>query len=81
MLALRGMKQLLEKTRPYIILELTDSFLRELGSSAEALISHMTSAGYTVYPVKDTSHPLSDLATDQIDVLFVPTGCPVPSSG
>ncbi len=78
MLALRGMKQLLEKTRPYIILELTDSFLRDLGSSAEALISHMTSTGYTAYPVKDTSHPLSDLATDQIDVLFVPTGYAVP---
>ena len=78
MMALRGMQKLLERTCPYIILELTDSFLRDLGSSADALVTHMTNAGYTAYPVKDTSRPLTDLSTEQIDVLFVPTGYAVP---
>ena len=74
LMALHGMQQLLERTKPYVILELTDKFLRDLGSSAEALILFMKNAGYTAYPVTDLSQPLTSPGTEQIDVLFVPIG-------
>lgn len=78
LMALRGMKQLLERTRPYVILELTDKWLRELGGSAEELLTFMKSIGYSAYQVTDLSHPLSSSSIEQTDVLFVPPGAPVP---
>lgn len=78
MMALRGMKQLLKKTRPYVILELTDKFLRDLGSNSEELLLFMKNAGYTAYPVSDPSRPLTSSAAEQTDVLFVPSGYEVP---
>jgi len=78
MMALRGMKQLLERTHPYVILELTDKFLRDLGSCAEELLIYMENAGYTAHPVTDPLHPLTSLDMEQTDVLFVPFGYEMP---
>ena len=46
---LLGMRRLLRRDRPFIILELTDSFLRELGGSADELLAYMKSAEYESY--------------------------------
>jgi FkbM family methyltransferase len=80
LLALRGMKQLLQRARPYVVLELTDKWLRELGGSAEELLDFMKSIGYTAYQVTDLSHPLASTAVDQTDILFVPLGAVVLSA-
>lgn len=79
MMALRGMKKLLNRKHPYVILEMTDKFLRDLGSSPEELIEFMADAGYTAHPVANPSHSLSLPIVDQIDVLFIPPGHKTPS--
>jgi FkbM family methyltransferase len=49
MLALSGMKQLLIRDKPFLVLECSDSFLRELGSSACDLFQYMESMGYRMH--------------------------------
>jgi FkbM family methyltransferase len=47
-LVLRGMDSLLRRERPDIIIEITDGFLRELGSSAAALQQQLRDLGYRI---------------------------------
>lgn len=50
---LRGMTKLLQNQRPDILIEITDSFLRELGDSAEALQQFVAQFGYACYEIRD----------------------------
>ena len=78
LLVLQGMRQLLQRDRPCIILELTDSFLRELGSSADELLVYMKSAEYEPYVIRNPIEPLPGVIDEQADILFVPKGLPAP---
>lgn len=51
-LVLGGMRGLLKRCKPYLILELTDSFLREMGSSADSLVADLHSEGYDLYSIE-----------------------------
>jgi FkbM family methyltransferase len=53
LLVLRGMKQCLQRDRPDILLEVTDSYLHGLGTSADELIELLLAADYRVYEVPD----------------------------
>jgi FkbM family methyltransferase len=73
MLVLRGMTRLLEAQRPSIILELTDAFLRELGSSAAEAILFLKEHGYELYRIDwDGLRRLGDDESTQINVFAWP---------
>jgi FkbM family methyltransferase len=48
MKALRGMRALIERDHPVLVIELTDEFLREMGSSAKDLCELVEAWGYVV---------------------------------
>jgi FkbM family methyltransferase len=67
--ALSGLEGLLRRRRPpYIVVEVTDTFLRELGSSEEALLSFMEARGFSVKRLNEP--PVKGLR--QFDALFEP---------
>lgn len=47
--ALKGMRGILSRDHPDVVVEITDKFLREMGSSAQALCDDMRSLGYRMY--------------------------------
>jgi len=50
---LRGMEKTLRQTQPHLLVEITDLFLREMGDSAEALLTYIYSLGYKMYVILD----------------------------
>lgn len=62
LLVLEGMAECLARDRPEILLEVTDQYLRGLGSSAEALFTFLTSRGYSFYEIPDNG-PLIPVST------------------
>lgn len=54
MLVLRGMDRLIERDHPYLFVEVTDTFLRSLGSSKHELVSHVLARGYTAMSTSAT---------------------------
>jgi len=51
MAAIGGMTECLKRDAPHIILEVTDGYLRAMGSSADALVAHLIGFGYSVYRI------------------------------
>jgi FkbM family methyltransferase len=51
MAAIRGMSQCLRRDSPHVILEVTDDYLRVMGTSADALAAHMLGLGYSMYRI------------------------------
>jgi FkbM family methyltransferase len=74
MLVLRGMDALIERDRPHLFVEVTDPFLRSLGSSKHELVSHVLAKGYTAFRVGRQVEPYVHCDEYQCDVLFVPHG-------
>jgi FkbM family methyltransferase len=69
---LRGMTELIERDRPYIILELTDKFLREMGSSAAQVLEFLQSMRYRTLSIDwDKLREMSDVS-GQCNVLCCP---------
>jgi len=56
-LALSGMEKILRRDKPQLIVEVTDSSLREFGSSAEKLGQFLVSLGYEFHRLNETGHP------------------------
>lgn len=50
---LRGMEGLLRTMRPNLLVEVTDSFLREMGDSAASLLQYVRQLGYVGYVIGD----------------------------
>jgi FkbM family methyltransferase len=48
-LALLGMRECLKRDHPDLVIEVTDSFLREMGHSAEQLCAELFGLGYNMY--------------------------------
>jgi FkbM family methyltransferase len=77
---LTGMSEQLRRHHPWVIAEITDSFLAEMGDSAEGLFSAMDRLGYEPYLLTDdepspiaVGRPLCDLPR-QFNALFLPPG-------
>jgi FkbM family methyltransferase len=51
LLALYGMRQSLERDRPDLIIEVTDSFLSQMGHSAQMLCHFLKNLGYQMYEI------------------------------
>jgi len=81
-LVIRGMQDLMRRDAPYIILELIDVFLREMGSDAHQVLELLREHDYTVYVI-DEHDPgglrvVVDPPDTQCDVLAVPRTRPLP---
>lgn len=73
LLALSGMRQSLARHRPVVLLELTDAWLRQLGSSAEALLELMRGLGYSAWQLgSGVPQRLETSPEHQVDALFLP---------
>jgi FkbM family methyltransferase len=78
---LHGMRGILtQRAQPYVICEVTDRFLRELGASARELIRFMQSLGFAAFRTPAMGAELwtelpdgDDVERKQFDALFVPT--------
>lgn len=68
--------KLLTRDHPYVLMEVSDSFLRSLGSSKGELIRLYESHGYRPYRVDRQVTPYEERDEYQCDVLLAPNGCP-----
>jgi FkbM family methyltransferase len=76
-MALSGMEKLIERDQPVIILELSDFYLRQLGSSAESVINFLKNLGYKIYIAGEEIILLESidmLTAFQHDILCLPRG-------
>lgn len=72
-LALRGCDGLIRRDRPYIVMELTDGFLHEMGTSGSDILDFLRRRKYACY--RNTWHGLEILdgaPPDQCNILAVP---------
>jgi FkbM family methyltransferase len=76
--ALCGMRDLIQRDHPFIVLELSDAFLQEMGSSSDTVYLWLTEAGYRVYRIDGGLHPMQRATAEQCNVLCVPAGVVVP---
>jgi FkbM family methyltransferase len=51
MAAIAGMSECLTRDAPHVVLEVTDGYLRAMGSSADALVKHFLGFGYSMYRI------------------------------
>lgn len=77
LLALRGMVQLLNRDRPYLVIEFTDAFLKSFGHTDVMLRSFLEENGYTLWLIESTglvvlNNDLTKLPL-QFNVLCTPT--------
>lgn len=68
----KGMAQLIQRDYPYVITELTDRYLRDLGSSKEEVVGFFESLGYVVYRIGNPISKYVPADEDQCDILCVP---------
>ena len=72
---LLGMDGLIARDRPALAIELSDAWLRRLGSSASALLDHLASRGYEAFRLTDSGlQRLSAVPEQQVDVACLPAG-------
>lgn len=79
MQVLGGMAGLIERDHPYLFIEVTDSFLRNLGSGKQELVAYLVDRGYTPYRIGRRVEPYVHRDEYQCDVVFVPPGEPMVS--
>lgn len=78
LLVLQGMRRLIERDRPFLICELSEQYLRELGASARQQCDLLTGCGYRLYRIaaKGALQPVCDPPADQCNLLACPDGFP-----
>lgn len=74
LLALRGMQGLLDRDQPFLIFELDDAFLRELGCSAREQCDFMQQRDYTLHRIVQRGDlvPVVEPPTDRCNILACP---------
>jgi FkbM family methyltransferase len=74
LLALEGMRGLVERDRPHFILEIDDAFLRELGASAREQCDFLTDRGYELHRIAARGElvPVTEPPTDRCNLLASP---------
>jgi len=79
-MVLEGMSDIINTHHPYIVIEITDDYLRAFGHTATQLADHLVEKGYRMYAIRDTGlvpmQPGQAADDDQFNALFAYT--PVP---
>jgi FkbM family methyltransferase len=72
--ALRGMRALLARDKPFVISEMDDAFLRELGGTAAEMCEFLQTAGYDLSVIVEAGslRPLTTAPTDRCNVFAWP---------
>lgn len=77
MRALIGMKKLVERDHPYLIIEFTDAYLKSFGDSVSQMTEWLLAHGYKLYRIEDKGLIPLDLSRcqlpDQYNVLACQT--------
>ena len=82
LLVLEGMKELLRYDHPYVTLEVTDRWIRQMHGDASQVFALLHAFGYATYEIgPGGTHPLSSPKGDQTCVLAAPPGSHVPGLG
>jgi len=77
---LRGMRGLLRRDKPFVIFELTDAFLRELGQSAAEVCAYLRDEGYSLFRLDaDRLSAFDEAPLDQCNVLAAPADATAPA--
>jgi len=75
-LALEGMQQVIQKFRPFLVIEITDEYLRSFGHDAISLASKLTGTGYYMYAIRpeglEKISPAQAADEDQFNAFFTP---------
>ncbi len=76
LMALRGMAQLIKRDEPFIITEIDDQFLRQLGYDAQQQCDFLTERGYALYRIVERGElkVLHTPPTDRCNLLACPPG-------
>lgn len=74
LLVLSGMRGLIDRDRPYFILEIDDTFLRELGADADQQCDFLRDAGYELFRIAERGElqPVTAAPTDRCNILARP---------
>lgn len=79
-LALQGMIGLLKRDRPYLVIELTDAWLRALGGSAAQVQALLRKNDYEFYTLKNGKlEHITEAPPDQVEMLCVAKGKALPT--
>ncbi len=74
-MALKGMVKLIERDQPLFIMELTDFYLRQLGSSAESVLNFFRELNYRIFlageEIQEIDSP-TQIKEYQHDILCIP---------
>ena len=76
LLVFKGMQRLIERDKPFFIFEIDDSFLRELGATADEQCCFLTELGYGLHRIVERGElePISTPPTDRCNILACPPG-------
>lgn len=74
MMVMRGMDRLIERDHPFVIAELTDKYLRDLGSKKEEVVQYFEARNYTIYRIGKSITKYTPSTEFQCDILCVPPG-------
>lgn len=76
LLVLRGMRGLIERDRPYLIFEIDDGFLRELGASAPEVCEFLVDRDYQLHRIVARGEllPVTEPPTERCNILADPNG-------
>lgn len=79
---LAGMARILEQDRPFLVIEITDAYLRSFGDGATALASGLSHLGYGMYRIDPSGlvpmRPEQAAQEAQYNALFAPEPPPPP---
>lgn len=73
-MVLKGARGIIERDLPFIVLELTDAYSRQLNCCAAEALSLLWEFGYSLHNIGDSYREILDPPTDQVNLLCVPPG-------
>ena len=74
MAVIKGALRIIERDKPFMVMELTPTFLATFGHSLDELVRTITSRGYRCFRIRQPFEEFTGLASDEVqcDVIFVP---------
>ena len=80
LLVLRGMQNLITRDRPYVLLEVTDAYLRQLGANVAEVCDFFIAHGYALYRIESKGvKKISVAPVDQCNLFCVHQTANMPS--